>query len=115
MVVGETLSATATFAELIKMEFTRGSSDATEIAQRLVPENGGVYIVTGANAGCGKENVRALAQTKAQVFMACRNKQRGEDALRDIIANIPGSGDNITLMTLDLSDLRSVRSFAKGV
>src|SRR5512139_2389188 len=69
-----------------------------------------VAIVTGANSGIGYETARALAAKGAAVILACRNKEKGELAIRQICQENPRS--KIELLQLDLSDLASVRCFA---
>ncbi|KAK7068818.1 hypothetical protein SK128_026477 [Halocaridina rubra] len=71
---------------------------------------GKVVIITGANSGIGKETARDLASRGAIVVMACRNRQTGLEALRDI-RTTTGDGDLI-VMDLDLGDLVSIRTFA---
>ena len=46
-----------------------------------------VYIVTGANAGVGREVARFLAKQLATVYMLCRNKGRAEAAKEEIEAH----------------------------
>lgn len=66
---------------------------------------GQVIIVTGANSGIGLETVRQLTSQNATVILACRNESKAQAAIDDV-----GSGK---FLPLDLSDLSSVRSFAK--
>lgn len=73
---------------------------------------GKVVIVTGANCGIGKETARDLASRGAIVVMACRNRQAGLEALRDI-RTTTGDGDLI-VMDLDLGDMLSIRTFASN-
>ncbi|MGI9174414.1 MAG: oxidoreductase [Rhodothermales bacterium] len=71
-----------------------------------------VAIVTGANTGIGYETARALAKKGAHVVLACRNKQKGEDAVRRIKAE--DATASAELMQLDLSSLDAVRQFAEA-
>ncbi|MDA4847931.1 oxidoreductase [Hoeflea poritis] len=73
-------------------------------------QTGRIAIVTGANAGLGKETAIGLALTGMKVVMACRNRERAEAARTDILKSAPG-GD-VEIMTVDLSSLASVRQFA---
>lgn len=41
-------------------------------------------IVTGANSGIGYATAEGLASRGANVYMVCRNKERGEAALSEI-------------------------------
>lgn len=72
---------------------------------------GKVTIVTGANSGIGLETARALAVKGADVIMASRNLEKGQAALQNIQANLPGA--SIELMQLDLADLSSIRRFVE--
>ncbi|XP_054284242.1 retinol dehydrogenase 11-like [Macrosteles quadrilineatus] len=74
---------------------------------------GKVVLVTGANSGIGKETVKGLAIRKARVIMACRNLSAAKAVIEDIRKNV-ATGELIP-MKLDLSSLRSVKSFAEEV
>jgi len=67
-------------------------------------------IVTGSNSGIGKETARVLAKIGANVILAVRNQASGEEALNEIRAQHQNA--HISLMSLDLSSLASVRKFA---
>lgn len=73
-------------------------------------QQGKTFLVTGANAGIGHSTARQLAEKGARVVMACRSVEKGEAALRQLQAAVPGA--DIRLMTLDLANLASVRAFA---
>lgn len=74
--------------------------------------SGKTVIVTGANVGLGKETARHLAAMKpSRLILACRNLEKAQDALEDIIQSTGNS--NIEVWQLDLSDFSSVRAFAK--
>jgi NAD(P)-dependent dehydrogenase (short-subunit alcohol dehydrogenase family) len=68
-----------------------------------------IVVITGANSGIGKATSIELARTGASVIMACRSKERGEEALNDVKAL---SGNNsVELMLCDLGSLESIRDF----
>ncbi len=67
-------------------------------------------IVTGAASGIGVETARALASAGADVVLAVRDEARGLIARDEILATHPEA--DIEVHTLDLANLRSVRSFA---
>lgn len=68
-----------------------------------------VIAITGANSGMGKATSIELAKTGAVIVMLCRDKERGEKALRDVRAL---SGNNsVELMICDLGSLKSIRNF----
>jgi len=73
--------------------------------------DGKTVVVTGGNGGIGYETAKDLARRGAKVVLACRSKERGSKAVKDIIK---ASGNKqIELMELDLSSFQSVRDFAK--
>lgn len=73
--------------------------------------HGTIALVTGANSGMGLATTVDLARRGAKVIMACRNRQRGEEALN--MARQKSGSDQIELMLCDLASLESIRSFAK--
>jgi retinol dehydrogenase-12 len=70
--------------------------------------NGRVVLITGANTGIGQVTASTLAQRGAEVYIACRSRAAGETAAQRIRA----AGGNVTLLSLDLGDLASVRACA---
>lgn len=70
-----------------------------------------IFIVTGANAGIGFATSKQLAQAGAAVVMACRNPERGEGAVKRVIAETGSS--KVALGIVDLSSLTSIRDFVK--
>lgn len=79
-------------------------------AENIPDLSGKIAIVTRANSGIGYEMARALARKEATVILACRNKDKGDVAVRQIDQEYPEA--KAELMQLDLSDLASVRRFA---
>ncbi len=79
--------------------------------ENIPDQTGKTVIVTGANTGIGYETALALYEAGAHVVLACRNLEKAEDT-RIKLQVLNGKG---TLETgiLDLSDLNSVKHFAK--
>jgi NAD(P)-dependent dehydrogenase (short-subunit alcohol dehydrogenase family) len=75
--------------------------------------HGKLAVVTGANSGIGFETARALALHGAHVILACRNLQKGEDAVARIRAESPEV--QVEVVQLDLSSLQSVTDFASAL
>ncbi|MFO7671034.1 MAG: oxidoreductase [Bacteroidales bacterium] len=67
-------------------------------------------VVTGGNSGLGFESVKAFAMKGAEVVLASRSVEKGEEARTEILKDFPGG--KIKVMQLDLGDLESVRNFA---
>jgi NAD(P)-dependent dehydrogenase (short-subunit alcohol dehydrogenase family) len=73
-----------------------------------IPDLGGQrFLVTGGNTGLGFETARALSKKGAEVVILCRDRTRGEEALRRL-----GSSRG-ALELLDLGALASIRAFAE--
>ena len=76
-----------------------------------VPDlHGTTILVTGGNAGIGKETAVALARAGASVTVTARDAAKGQAAL-DEIRTRSGSAD-VDVMDLDLASFASVREFA---
>ncbi|MDA3930877.1 MAG: oxidoreductase [Prolixibacteraceae bacterium] len=74
---------------------------------------GKTILVTGGNSGLGFESVKAFAEKGANVILACRNLEKGENAKTKILdIDVKGS---IEVLELDLMDLASVKSFANNI
>lgn len=71
-------------------------------------------IITGANTGIGRETARVLALRGAHVIMACRSQSKAATARDELIAGADGAivAERLELMSLDLSSLNSIRTFA---
>ena len=78
-----------------------------------MPDN--AFLITGANAGLGKDVARQLAMREDVdiVYLACRNQAKARAAQADLQRI---SGRSIfEILTVDTADLDSVRSAVKLV
>jgi NAD(P)-dependent dehydrogenase (short-subunit alcohol dehydrogenase family) len=80
--------------------------------ENVADQAGKLVIVTGANSGIGFETARVLAAKGAHVQLACRNQEKGADAIARIREAHPEA--SVELGDLDLSSLASVRRFAES-
>ncbi|TEB33119.1 NAD(P)-binding protein [Coprinellus micaceus] len=71
---------------------------------------GKVTIVTGANAGVGKETAKALLNHNAKVYFAARSQEKAEQAIQELKTE---TGKEGIFLKLDLGDLRSVKASAE--
>jgi NAD(P)-dependent dehydrogenase (short-subunit alcohol dehydrogenase family) len=78
----------------------------------ILDQSGRLAVVTGANSGIGYVTARELARRGARVVLACRNRERGQDAVERMRTEVPDA--RVELHLLDLADLKSVRGFAEG-
>ncbi len=70
-----------------------------------------VAIITGANSGIGYETSLALAKKGAKVILASRNLQKANDAMNQILQQVPNA--HVEVLTVDLNSLKSVESFVQ--
>lgn len=72
---------------------------------------GRVCLVTGANSGIGRAAATALAARGAEVWLLCRDRGRGEDAVADIRKST--GNRRVHLQVVDVSHLGAVRAFVE--
>ena len=70
-----------------------------------------VCMITGASNGIGLVTARALAEMGAELYLVCRNQNKGESVVSDLKKST--KNDNITLLPCDLSSLSCVRRLAE--
>jgi NAD(P)-dependent dehydrogenase (short-subunit alcohol dehydrogenase family) len=75
-------------------------------------QSGRLAVVTGANSGIGYVTARELARRGAHVVLACRSRERGQEAAERLRTEVPGADTELRM--LDLADLTSIRSFVEG-
>lgn len=69
--------------------------------------DGRTVVITGANSGVGAATATALSHAGADVVLAVRDTQRGQNAARTM-------GGSTEVRELDLADLSSIRAFAQS-
>ncbi len=74
-------------------------------------QEGRIFVVTGGTSGMGFEDAKALAAAGAQVVIAARNPQRGQEAIERIRQEVPDA--KVQFEAVDLSDLSSVRALGQ--
>jgi NAD(P)-dependent dehydrogenase (short-subunit alcohol dehydrogenase family) len=82
-------------------------------ANDIPSQAGKTFVVTGANSGIGYEAALELAGKGAHVLLACRDQGKGRGAVEAIKSVHPSA--SVSLMELDLADLKSIRRFADVV
>ncbi|KAK0344833.1 hypothetical protein LTR91_009160 [Friedmanniomyces endolithicus] len=85
------------------------SFDPSEDIPTLV---GKIVLVTGGNAGLGKETILQLARHEPkEIYLAARTRSKAESAIAEIVMAVPKA--NLTFLELDLSSFTSVKQAAK--
>jgi NAD(P)-dependent dehydrogenase (short-subunit alcohol dehydrogenase family) len=82
----------------------------TWTAAGISSQAGKRVLITGANSGIGYHAALKLARKGAHVVLACRDQQRGEEAIDRLRNDAPGADAELAL--LDLASLAAVREFA---
>jgi len=81
--------------------------------QNDIPDQKGrIVIITGGNSGIGYEAGLALAGKNANVILAVRSVDKGEEAAQGIRQYYPQA--QVSAMALNLADLKSVGAFAES-
>lgn len=74
--------------------------------------DGKTVVITGGNAGIGKETARAMSKRGARVIIGSRNLEKSIQVAQEIQAE---TGNEVIPLTLDLADFATVRKFADEV
>jgi NAD(P)-dependent dehydrogenase (short-subunit alcohol dehydrogenase family) len=82
---------------------------ASSNSHAVPDQTGKLAIVTGATSGIGFETAKQLAAAGAEVVLAVRNPDKGENAIKRILAEVPKA--QVWQSALDLSSLASVLDF----
>ncbi|KAE8627189.1 hypothetical protein XENTR_v10006900 [Xenopus tropicalis] len=69
------------------------------------------YMITGANSGIGKAAALVIAKKGGTIHLVCRNKERAEEAQRELKAN--SGNEDISVHLLDMSDPKQIWEFAE--
>ena len=90
-----------------------GSRSSTSDVLQDKNLTGRTIVITGSNCGIGFEAAQALASAGAKVIFACRNIEKGEDALNRCKALHPQS--NLAFFPLDLASADSIKQFCNDI
>lgn len=94
-----------------------GSSPSKNGIYESIPDlSGKVAVVTGGNSGIGFQSIRYLAKNGARVYLAARNEERAQEAIRKLgTQGIPDG--RVTFIKLDLDSIKGSKeageAFAK--
>ena len=72
--------------------------------------SGKVFIVTGGNAGIGKETCKQLLLKNAKLYLAARSESKAQTAIDELEKE---TGKKPIFLKLDLSDLDATRKSAQ--
>jgi len=92
-----------------------GAKSTTDDVLAGVDLSGKRVLVTGVSAGLGVETARVLAARGADVVGAARDLAKAQGATAVVRDAAAQGGGSLTLVELDLADLRSVRACADAL
>ncbi|MCB0507802.1 MAG: SDR family NAD(P)-dependent oxidoreductase, partial [Bacteroidetes bacterium] len=72
-----------------------------------------IILITGASSGLGLEAAKQLAKQGNEIILLCRNKEKGNDALKTI-EEFSGN-KNLHLYTANLSSQKSIEKIAQEI
>ncbi len=82
-------------------------------ASDLPSQAGRVAVVTGANSGIGFETARQLGRAGARVILVCRDGERGQQALRQLIESVDAASGPEPVFRLELADMADLTSVSE--
>jgi NAD(P)-dependent dehydrogenase (short-subunit alcohol dehydrogenase family) len=100
---------------MVNMAKVFGATSTTEDVLSGVSLKGKRFLVTGVSAGLGVETARALAGHGAHVVGAARDVGKAEKATAQVREDAATGGGSFELITLDLTNLKSVRACADAL
>ncbi|MFD8078660.1 oxidoreductase [Streptomyces sp. NPDC059718] len=82
-------------------------------ADRIAPQEGRTFVVTGATSGLGLVTARELAAHGGRVLLAVRDTARGEAVASSLRRAYPGA--EVAVRRVDLLDVDSIRRAAEEI
>ena len=112
MKLGKTLCAgvaltAAMTAEAANREAPKPDWNVTDMPS----QQGRIVLVTGGTSGMGYEDALALSRAGAEVIIAARNAERGQETIARIRQQVPDA--RVQFEAVDLANLDSVRNLAE--
>ncbi|MFP5341069.1 MAG: SDR family NAD(P)-dependent oxidoreductase, partial [Gammaproteobacteria bacterium] len=112
MKLARTLIAGAALAGTLAVEAANRPSPKPDWSLADMPaQTGRIVLVTGGTSGMGYEDALALSRAGAEVIIAARNAERGQEAIERIREQVPDA--RVQFEAVDLASLASVRSLAE--
>ncbi|KAL4784156.1 hypothetical protein BJX76DRAFT_348064 [Aspergillus varians] len=90
-----------------------GKSQPPLTEANLPDQTGKVFIVTGATSGYGLLLTTFLYQRNAKVYLAARNSKKTNEVIADIQKRFPNSQGQLDSISLNLSDLSTIKKSAE--
>lgn len=112
MKLARTLIAGAALAGTLAVEAANRPSPKPDWSLADMPaQTGRIVLVTGGTSGMGYEDALALSRAGAEVIIAARNVERGQETIERIREQVPDA--RVQFEAVDLANLASVRGLAE--
>ncbi|MBU0564342.1 MAG: SDR family oxidoreductase [Gammaproteobacteria bacterium] len=112
MKLARTLIAGLALAGTLAVEAANRPSPKPDWSLDDMPaQTGRIVLVTGGTSGMGYEDALALSRAGAEVIIAARNAERGQETIERIREQVPDA--RVQFEAVDLANLASVRSLAE--
>ncbi|OPG85165.1 short-chain dehydrogenase [Stutzerimonas stutzeri] len=110
--LARTLIAGVAVAGALTAEAANRTAPQPDWSPADMPDQAGrIVLVTGGTSGMGYEDALALSRAGAEVIIAARNAERGQEAIERIREQVPDA--RVQFEAVDLASLASVRSLAE--
>ncbi len=110
--LGRTLIAGVAMAGALTAEAANRTAPKPDWSLADMPDQAGrIVLVTGGTSGMGYEDALALSRAGAEVIIAARNAERGQEAIERIREQVPDA--RVQFEAVDLASRASVRSLAE--
>ncbi|HAO76570.1 MAG TPA: short-chain dehydrogenase, partial [Pseudomonas sp.] len=110
--LARTLIAGVAVAGALTAEAANRTAPKPDWSPADMPDQAGrIVLVTGGTSGMGYEDALALSRAGAEVIIAARNAERGQEAIERIREQVPDA--RVQFEAVDLASLASVRSLAE--
>jgi len=105
----------AYFCVETRLEDVVGGFDPKRGLSTEQPLQGKIILITGSNAGIGKETAKQLATLGAtKIILACRSPKRGQEAMDDLLkASTNLKASQFMVLQCDLGSFDSIRKAVK--
>ncbi|EGC35345.1 hypothetical protein DICPUDRAFT_78961 [Dictyostelium purpureum] len=72
-------------------------------------------IITGSNAGLGKEIAKKIAKLNGHIIFACRNEKKAMEAIKEVKDFTNNENEKLEFIKLDLLSFESIKEFANEI
>ncbi|KAI5478932.1 short-chain dehydrogenase/reductase SDR family protein [Pseudohyphozyma bogoriensis] len=94
-------------------DITGTGATPTFTSAQVPDQSGKVWIVTGGHGGIGLATTKGLVKSGAKVYIASRTESKVQEAIKEVVAECPGSEARLEYLKLDLASLEATKGAAE--